>query len=188
MPALRARAGQVLQAVAKGAGGPGIVLSPLADGADQLVAREAVDQGYQLIAPLPFGRDEYERDFVEAAQLAAYRELLAKASLMTELDGDRSTDDSAEHAYAAAGRWLVDSSHVLIAIWNGRAARGKGGTAEVVGLARAAGVPVIWIKALPPHSVEIMEPETALTTRVRAVLDSVQRRFGQSATPNVLRQ
>ena len=51
MPALRARAGQVLQAVAKGAGGPGIVLSPL----DRGEASFALDWDWSRFSPAIIG-------------------------------------------------------------------------------------------------------------------------------------
>jgi polyphosphate kinase 2 (PPK2 family) len=47
-----------------------------------------------------------------------------------------------EDAYLAAGRWIVDHADRLVAVWDGRPARGRGGTAEVVAYARHRGVPV----------------------------------------------
>jgi hypothetical protein len=40
-----------------------VVVSPLAEGADRLIAHEAVASGFPLSCPLPFDRDTYERDF-----------------------------------------------------------------------------------------------------------------------------
>src|SRR3954452_12092450 len=40
-----------------------VVVSPLAEGADRFVAHEAIANGFPLHCPLPFPRDEYERDF-----------------------------------------------------------------------------------------------------------------------------
>lgn len=52
--------------------------------------------------------------------------------------------DRAE-AYAAAGRYIVDRSDVTIALWDGRRAGGKGGTAEVVYYIRKAKRPLVWL-------------------------------------------
>src|ERR1700730_6446419 len=42
---------------------PIIVLSRLAEGADRLVAKVALANGAELIAPLPMPAEEYRRDF-----------------------------------------------------------------------------------------------------------------------------
>ncbi|MGW4103078.1 hypothetical protein [Streptomyces sp. NPDC004976] len=47
-----------------------------------------------------------------------------------------------EQAYLGAGRWIVDHCDRLIAVWDGRPARGLGGTGNVVANARRTGVPV----------------------------------------------
>jgi hypothetical protein len=41
------------------------LLSPLAEGADRLVARVAVESDVALFVPLPLPQEEYERDFPE---------------------------------------------------------------------------------------------------------------------------
>ena len=53
-------------------------------------------------------------------------------------------DDDTE-AYMAAGRATIAHCDLLIAVWDGRPPRGRGGTAEVVHLAVAQGTPVIHI-------------------------------------------
>lgn len=42
---------------------PLTLLSPLAEGADRLAARVALESGVRLIVPLPMPRELYERDF-----------------------------------------------------------------------------------------------------------------------------
>src|SRR5690348_9816966 len=42
---------------------PIVLVTPLAEGADRLVARVVLDAGGELIAALPFEADEYRRDF-----------------------------------------------------------------------------------------------------------------------------
>src|SRR5438445_7431315 len=58
---------------------PLTLLSPLAEGADRLVARVALKLGSRLIVPLPMRRELYERDFTTAASRAEFRELLESA-------------------------------------------------------------------------------------------------------------
>ena len=119
-------------------------LSSLADGADQICAAEALRQGYLLECPLPFSAEEYRNDFTCDAARHLFDESLAQASSVFELDGDRARR---EPAYDAAARVLLNRSDILIAIWDGEAARGQGGTAGSVQLALDEGIPVIHITA-----------------------------------------
>ena len=68
---------------------PMIVLSALAEGADQLVAQVALDLGAALIAPLPLPLSEYRRDFVErpirSGAIGAFERLLEKAIATPEI-------------------------------------------------------------------------------------------------------
>ena len=119
------------------------VLSPLAEGADQLVAEAALPLGYRLEAPLPFAQADYEADF--PATVATFRALLAQAAHKLELDGGRGDDETS--SYEAVGRYVVRNADLLIAIWDGRPAAGRGGTGDIVRFALRAGVPVWWLPA-----------------------------------------
>ncbi len=149
------------------------IISPLALGADRLVAEEALALGYKLYAPMPFSRTEYEKDFIgtdpaktphalpmtAAEDLDQFRTLLARAGEdWMSLDGDYDKekpdrDEQRNRAYEAVGRFVVRNSDILIAIWNGELAAGRGGTQEVVEYAANVGVPVWWI-----HATEDTEP------------------------------
>jgi len=50
-----------------------------------------------------------------------------------------------EQAYRAAGEAIIEQIGVLIAIWDGRAAQGPGGTGEIVARARARMIPLAWV-------------------------------------------
>jgi hypothetical protein len=110
-------------------------VTSLAVGADQLFARQVLQAGGAIHAVLPF--DGLERSMPPAA-VAGYRELLARASVEV-LEPMREDDD----AYLEAGHRVVNQSELMVAIWNGEPARGKGGTAEVVHYARRSGVALI---------------------------------------------
>ncbi|HEV2608415.1 MAG TPA: hypothetical protein VGT79_10595, partial [Xanthomonadaceae bacterium] len=60
---------------------PLVVLSALAEGGDQLVAREALAVGARLIAPLPLEPESYAEDF-DAAGHAAFAELCQRAEVV----------------------------------------------------------------------------------------------------------
>ena len=116
------------------------LVSPLAEGADRLVADEGLKAGYKLYAPLPFAKAEYERDFPDSRD--GFRALLGRGEQL-ELDGDRANAES----YREVGRYVVRNCDLLIAIWDGEKAHGPGGTAEIVQFAVNANLPVWWIDA-----------------------------------------
>jgi hypothetical protein len=114
------------------------VVSSLAEGADRMVAECVLSRpGARLVAVLPLAADDYERDFAGTASIAAFRTLLAHADSVAIPDLGRHA--TREEAYAAAGLMVVDRCDVLIAVWDGAASRGRGGTAEVVEHARRVG-------------------------------------------------
>lgn len=154
---LRQRAREALSAIADCAPAtPIVVISPLAEGADRLIAREAVDAGHLLDCVLPFPRDDYATDFAGAATRAEYYTLLACAGQVTELHGSRATPEVTNAAYMAAGEHVVEHADVIIAIWDGAEARGSGGTGDVVALALACSLPILWIDATQPHAMRLI--------------------------------
>ncbi|MFI6499820.1 hypothetical protein [Nonomuraea typhae] len=114
-------------------------LSCLADGADQIFAQAILDLGGTLEAVIPAQR---YRDGLPGDSHARYDELLSRAAVIHRLDYTESTSES--HMVASAR--MLDSADSLLAVWDGLAARGYGGTADVVAEARQRGVPVhvVW--------------------------------------------
>ena len=127
------------------AGAEGVRLeavSPLAEGADRIVAREVLaEAGAALTVPLPFPAEDYSADFTAPASKAEFDELLGRAARVEVMPPAASRDDG----YERVGRWVVEHSDVLLALWDGAASRGRGGTAEIVAYARERGRPVYWI-------------------------------------------
>jgi hypothetical protein len=116
------------------------VVSPLAAGADQLVAEVALEMGMGLTVPLPMPRDLYEEDFETSAALHNFRSLCERASEVFELPLARGNTiyDVAEHGpardrqYAQVGVFLCAHCHILVAIWDGKPSKRLGGAAQVV--------------------------------------------------------
>jgi len=124
--------------------GPLEVISSLAEGADRLVARRVlVRPGARLVVPLPMSPDDYAADFGTAESKVEFFELLARADAVIELP----PAGSREAAYEAAGFYVLDHSEVLIAVWDGEASQGRGGTGAMVALARERDMPVAWVHA-----------------------------------------
>jgi len=114
-------------------------VSCLADGADQIFARAILDHGGQLEVVIP--ASEY-RDGLPEESHAAYDALLARARTRHRLD--RRTSDA--DADMEASRFMLANADRLIAVWDGKPARGHGGTADVLALAQQHGteVTVVW--------------------------------------------
>jgi hypothetical protein len=128
---------------------PLILLSPLAEGADRLVAEVALESGIgaTLMAPLPMAREVYEGDFKTPDSRAEFGRLLDAAAHHLEMpsppgigaDRLRSEVAARQEQYLAVGEFIARYCQVLIALWDGKAGQ-RGGTAEVVNL-KLTGVP-----------------------------------------------
>jgi hypothetical protein len=118
------------------------VLSPLAEGADRLVAREVLRvSGATLVVPLPLAVEDYRQDFATPASKAVFTRLLERAAQVLVLPATATRNE----AYEQVGRYVADHCDALIALWDGQGAQGQGGTAEVVYRARERGLPVFHI-------------------------------------------
>lgn len=145
------------------AGGPIILLSGLAEGADRLAAFAALGRGWALRSVLAFHRTRFEQDFPEAFSIGEFRALLA-ASESVVAPKKNAQFDRPEDGYDAVGRRIVAESDILIAIWDGAASQGKGGTVEVIALAQARGIPVVWVhasKAQAPRTLQMTKASRA---------------------------
>lgn len=120
------------------------LLSPLAVGADRMAADAATALGYRLDVATPFPRAEYETDFPKSP----LDPWLGSAGAPDEkpyfaLDGAHG--DDANRSYEAVGRLVVRNCDLLLALWDGKDAKGRGGTAEIVRFSARFGPPVWWI-------------------------------------------
>jgi hypothetical protein len=139
------------------------IISPLAEGADSLVAETALslDLNNELQVALPAFRENYRADFKTSKAAASFDRLLHASTAQLELDGERSGDWLASSAYEDIGHVVVAHSDILIAIWDGLLGE-RGGTGAVVTEALKAGVVTIRIDPEHPESVEVLEPGTGL--------------------------
>ena len=125
---------------------PLIVLSALAEGADRLVARVALDLGFSLIVALPMPQAEYEKDFDKPGSLDEFQALLGQAKwrfVVAEAENIELTGlggNARSQRYALAGAFIVQSSQVVLALWDGVDTNKIGGTFQVVRYAQL-GVP-----------------------------------------------
>lgn len=136
--------GALVDDLLDGLGSTGTVVSSLAEGADRLVAERALARpGWSLAVVLPFEPLEYGDDFATVSSRNEFDDLLAEAAEVEEVPAQPTRVE----AYLAAGRRVLVSCDVLVAVWDGQPARG--GTAEIVAEARAVGRPLAWIEVGP---------------------------------------
>jgi hypothetical protein len=129
------------------------VLSPLAEGADRVVARAVLDYpDARLDVVLPLALEDYLEDFATEESRAEFDELFGRCEMPVLLRTRRIENDSRDpanqaelrrDAYAHAGRYIVDHCDVLIAVWDGAPSRGRGGTAEIVQYALERNRPIL---------------------------------------------
>jgi SMODS and SLOG-associating 2TM effector domain 1 len=126
------------------------VLSALAEGADRLVAEALIARGANLEVVLPLEPQDYASDFHSLESQAEFARLRGKAERETVMvpAPDR------KEAYFACGKQIVDRSDVLVALWDGQRARGKGGTGDIVAYAQERHVPIIWLSTEGHRRVE----------------------------------
>jgi len=153
------------------------IVSPLATGADQIVAAHGLAQGFELFSPLPFPDEIYREDFRgDAAErlfkvsrsalpetstaetpLAAYEDLLlAAGDRRLALDGSKDEAVIRDLSYEAVGRLVVSRSDILLALWDGERAAGTGGTGDIVEAALNVGTPVLWISPADPSRLRLL--------------------------------
>jgi hypothetical protein len=115
-------------------------VTSLAEGADQLFAFSVLAAGGDLHAVIP--STNYETSFSSPAAGRTYASLLDLAASRESLPFSAPSED----AYLAAGERVVDRADILLAVWDGAEAAGKGGTGDVVAYARDRGVKVhiVW--------------------------------------------
>lgn len=154
---------------------PLTVISALAEGADRIAARIALEEGTRLVVPLPMRRELYEADFPTEASRQEFAGLISQAWSWFELPLlPGATEDeisvygpARDRQYAYVGAYLARNSQVLIAMWDGIPLELVGGTAFIVEF-QLKGIPPTYI---PRHS--MFEPEETgpvyhiITPRIR---------------------
>lgn len=173
---------------------PLLVLAPLAEGADRMVARVALEQSASLVVPLPFPPEEYEKDFQTRDSKNEFRDLLNQASKCFELppaNGNSSTipapGPDRDRQYTQVGAYIAHHSHILIALWDGERTALEGGTARIVDF-KLNGIPEPFARPQKPlDAVDNGPVYHILTPRVKnpsppGELFNLQLRFPQSWT------
>jgi len=116
-------------------------VSCIAKGADTLFAEAVLAAGGRLMVVVP--SQDYRRNKVRPEHAEQFDRLVGAAEEVLVLPHETAN----RQAYEAANAVLVERAERLVAVWDGEPPTGKGGgTADTVGEARAAGLPVdvVW--------------------------------------------
>ncbi len=123
------------------------LISSLAEGADRIAAAAALDAGLALDVVLPCPPSIYLETFADDASRGEFDALLAsaRARLVLPLAGkpEAAIADRLPRSYESAGLTMLAQSDILVAVWDGKPAEGRGGTGEIVDEAARRGVPVV---------------------------------------------
>jgi hypothetical protein len=105
--------------------------SSLAIGADQLFVRTLIEFqiDYGVVVPCRHYRKTFKSEFDKKE----YSFLLEKAHKALTLDFEEPSED----AFYQAGIKIIEFSDALLAVWDGKPAKGLGGTGDIVEYAKA---------------------------------------------------
>ncbi len=149
-------------------------MSPLAEGADTLVAKEvfAYDNDSMLKVVLPLNKSDYLEDFKSGESKEEFRQLLSQARYsLTLRERDLKDDyplamlgDARRNAYEDVGKFVVERCDILIAIWDGEPSRSRAecGTADIVHYAEEVNCPHYIINPANPSQYKCIKGEGIL--------------------------
>lgn len=118
------------------------LVTMLAEGADLIAAGEAAIRSIPVCAILPGAAAAYRATFEHPGSATAFDAALAAAERVYELP--LATID--DPAFGQANALILAQSDLLVAVWDGRPARGPAGTAEVVQAAIEQRIPTIVVR------------------------------------------
>lgn len=102
------------------------LLSPLADGADRFIAKLFLKHtDGKLIVPMPFSKQRYLEDFSDDSKNEFMR-------FLEDSENVFEVDKKTENGYLDVGRYVVDNSDILIAVWDFKDIGKVGGSSDIV--------------------------------------------------------
>jgi len=115
-------------------------LSSLAAGGDLLFAEACFELGIPLRVLLPLPMTGFREDF-DATTWGLVERALERVSSFEIVDGGTERPG----CYYECGLETLHQCGLIIVLWNGRPARGPGGTGEMANQGKNLGIPTIWI-------------------------------------------
>ncbi|MEO8460337.1 MAG: hypothetical protein ABI451_07400 [Dokdonella sp.] len=162
----------------------------LAQGSDEIGADVALERGWQLQSVLAFDPQRFVEIATEGcddAEAARYREhfdrLRKHSASVLEIRGPENGGLHRD-AYELVGEITLEQSDVLIGVWDGEPARGLGGAAHLIRLARERRLPVVWIHASQPDvAPRVFLPGTDESSNLASIGDWLHDSLCLNPTP-----
>ena len=163
------------------------VLTSLAEGSDRIVAEAALDFDSDTVIKtiLPLSIDDYCNDFSNNESKKQFFTLMESSRFpltLRESAIDREYPENLRHearlkAYEMAGRYVVDHSDVMIAIYDGLPPRGKGGTGEIVQYAKEIKRTIYLISSKSQDQFSLKKGDESITNYLKNGIDNFNRSF-----------
>jgi len=112
-----------------------IVLSALAEGADMLTARIAMELELSLHVVFPYEEQQYLKSFDDPENNIEKFQSLRDYAVRVVTNRCSNPDDH-DVCYEELGKYIADKSNILLALWDGVETGKQGGTSAVVGYQR----------------------------------------------------
>jgi len=132
------------------------LISPLAIGADQLAAECALEfKKVNLVVLLPGPEQDFLNEYSDEER-KSFLSLFDQRKHVIYLP----EPSKKVNLYLNMGRFLLSMVDYLIVLWNGKPARGSGGTAQIARLGEKKGLPVAWVRthnAIPINPVLLQQ-------------------------------
>jgi len=130
------------------------LVSSLATGAD-ILAAEAMPEGWRLDALIPFNAQNYAESDFEAENNGNQEgwkkrhsdtvEQAHHTGSVTILPSPNETGPQSSDRYKLAAEFMLRQIDILVAVWDGDKSHGEGGTRWIIDRALARKIPILWI-------------------------------------------
>ncbi|MDN3676948.1 hypothetical protein QWY90_06455 [Flavobacterium paronense] len=108
-----------------------IAITSLAIGADTIFAQVAQSKNIPLRIILPFENEEFKKDFHES-DLKTLEDFLKNNNYESVFNLKGNHPVERNNSYLETGKFIVDESDIILAVWDGKPSNGIGGTGDIV--------------------------------------------------------
>lgn len=103
---------------------PKILLSGMAEGADQIAAKVAIEMGWQVVAVLPMPYEDYQNDFdgiaqMHLAQLLEGCKQVIELPLVDPEQVDSDVSEPRQQQYRNLGVFMIRHAQLMVLCWDG---------------------------------------------------------------------